>query len=280
MYCVFNGRLMPVNEASLSITDLGVLRGYGFFDYLRTYNGIPFLLEEHLDRLERTSSILNLEIPYSRNQIIQWINELLEKNGFQESHIKIVVTGGPSSDGMTIESPTFYILITPVTPNPSSLYTDGITVLMHEYLRPFPEAKSLNYLTSLSLWKKRKEMNAYEILYTHNGNVLEASTSNVFLIKNSVLITPKDTILAGITRDVVLRIAKDVHTVEVRDVTIDELLHADEVFITASNKEVMPVVKIENQTIGNGIPGQQTVYLLDLYRKAIEEYSKNHASID
>lgn len=271
---------MPLNEASLSLTDLGVLRGYGYFDYLRTYNGVPFLLDEHLDRLERSSSILNLEIPYRRNQIVQWINELLEKNGFQESHIKIVVTGGPSTDGITVQSPTFYILITPCTPNDSALYTDGITVLMHEYLRPYPEAKSLNYLTSLSLWKRRKEMNAYEVLYTHNGNVLEASTSNVFIYKDSVLITPKDTILAGITRDIVLRIANDVHKVEVRDVTIEELLQADEVFITASNKEVMPVVKIEDKTIGNGIPGKQTVHLLDLYRKTIEEYTKKHASID
>lgn len=274
MWCFINGTIKPLEDAGLALTDLGILRGYGYFDYLRTYHGVPFLLEEHLDRLERTSNILNLDLPYSRSYIKEHIHELLVKNSFPESHIKIVVTGGPSSDGITVESPSFFILITSLIPNPETLFTEGIKLMTHEHLRLFPEAKSLNYLTALSLRNQKKESNAYEILYIYKGRVLETSTSNIFCFKDDVLITPKDDILEGITRHAVIELAKKRHTVEIREVLFEELLTSDEVFITASNKEVMPVVTIDDKRIGVGIPGKLTRVLLEDYRTYIEEYTK------
>lgn len=272
MYCIFNGTFKELDTLGLPLTDLGVVRGYGYFDYLRTYKQKPFLLNEHLNRLEKTGELLHLPVPYSKNKIGEWVHKLLKKNNFSESHIKIVVTGGPSEDGATVVSPSFFILVTPLTPYPDSYFSEGIYVMTYEHLRMFPEAKSLNYLPVFVLREERKKYNAFETVFTYEGKVLEASTSNIFLFKNSTLVTPKDSILNGITRQRVLLLAKDHWKIEERDITEEELYKADEVFITASNKEVMPVVQVNAQKVSSGEVGNNTKKLHALYKKFILDY--------
>lgn len=271
MYCIVNGEQKELHDTGLPLTDLGIIRGYGYFDYLRTYNNKPFLLDEHLDRLERTATLLQLPVPYKKDSIKKWIYELLRKNDFSESHVKIVVTGGPSEDGATVITPSFFILVTPLTPYPSSFFSDGVNVMTYEHLRMFPEAKSLNYLVGFALREEKKAYNAFEIVFTHKGNVLEATTSNIFMFKDNVLITPSKHILQGITRNLVLRLAKDHWNIEERDIREEEFFGADELFMTASNKEVMPIVRINNQAVANGMVGSNTQKLHFYYKQFIAD---------
>lgn len=271
MWCNLNGEEIRYADAGLPLKDLGIVRGYGVFDYMRTYNGVPLLLDEHVDRLFNSAKLINLPVPYTKQQISAFVLSLLAKNAWPESHIKIIVTGGPSDDGITVDAPSFFILTTPHTPLPETLFTDGIQVMTHEHLRIFPEAKTLNYVTAIALQKQKRETGAYEIIYTHRGHVLEATTSNVFLVKDGKLITPKRDILDGVTRQAVIRLAQQSYPVEERHVTTEELLSADEVFLTASNKEVMPVVRIDDTTIGNGKPGPHTHTIREMYMEFVKQ---------
>ena len=273
-YVFLNGNIISLDKGGLTLTDLGIVRGYGFFDYLRTYNKKPLFLKEHLDRLERSSRILNLPLPYKKSEIQHWIEKLLAKNDFSESHIKIVVTGGPSPDGFEVVAPSFFILTTQLTPYPETYFSKGVKVMTYEHLRLFPEAKSLNYLTALVLRKERKRKNVFEVLFTYKDTVLEATTSNVFLFKNNILVTPEEDILEGITRSKVFELAHNNWKIEKRKVNVKELFSADEVFITASNKEVMPVVTIDSSTIADGKVGPNTKRLLMLYRDLIKSVTR------
>lgn len=265
MYCYINGKILPFQQASLSLDDLGVLRGYGVFDFLRTYNGKPFLLDEHLTRLQNSAKEIGLAPP-AKPKLKIIIKELLAKNGLAESYIRIVLTGGKTSDGLTPSSPTLFVLIEKLKPLPELLYKKGIKLMTHNFLRDVPRAKTTNYLTAVKLQKQKKKVGAFEILYVDNGKVLECTTSNFFLFRNSTLITPKENVLMGTTRNFVIKLAKQKFRVEEHDVSLAELRSATEVFITATNKEILPVVKIDNRTIGNGKVGTHTKYLLNLFR--------------
>jgi branched-subunit amino acid aminotransferase/4-amino-4-deoxychorismate lyase len=274
MFCNLNGKVVEVKSAGLSLNDLGIVRGYGYFDYLRTYSGIPLFFDDHLDRLERSAAIVGLPIPYPRETIKQWTYELLKRNNFPEAHIKIVVTGGPSEDSMTVVSPSFYILATEAHAYPQKFYAEGVGVILYEHIRPFSDAKTLHYMTALSLAQKKKEQGAFEVIYVFDGKILEASTSNLFLFAKEVLITPKQDILEGITRAKVIELAKKHFSVVEQDVTVKELLEADEVFLTASNKEIIPVVRVDKAVIGTGKPGKKTLGLLTQYRAYVDVWVK------
>lgn len=270
--CLLNGVITTTDQAGLPLTDLGILRGYGYSEYIRTYNGKPFLLKEHLERLEASSHVVRLPLPYTLNQIEEWVHALLQKNAFTESHIKIVVTGGPSEDGMAVSAPSFFILVTPLTPFKETFYTNGVRVMTYDHLREFPQAKGLNYMTTIALREEKKKKDIFELVYTYQGNVLEASTSNIFFVFNNLLVTPKEHVLAGVTRNLVIKLAHKEMKVEEREVSLEELRNVDEVFITGSYKEIMPVIKINEQVIGNGKPGSYTQSLLNEYKIYIQRW--------
>jgi branched-chain amino acid aminotransferase len=273
-YCYINGKIIPVNKASVSLDDIGILRAYGVFEFLKTYNGKPFFLRKHLARLKRSAKILNLKIPISQKQLITEIKKLLIKNKFEESFIRIVLTGGRSRDGIHYDynSPTFFILVDELKRLPLSMYQKGIKLITYEYQREISQAKTINYITSIKLQSLCKRKKALDVLYVSNGCVLEAPTSNFFLFKKNTLVTSKNNILIGITRDFVIKLAKDKFKIEERDILVEELKTAREAFITATNKEIVPVVKIDNKNIGNGKVGQNTRYLINLFQK----YTKNY----
>jgi D-amino acid aminotransferase len=268
-YCYFNGKIIAFNNAGLQLDDLGIIRGFGVFDFLRTYHGNPFLLKEHLARLHHSAERLKLKIPIADTRIQEIIEELIKKNQLPEANIRLVITGGPSDDGISVITPTFYILTTTAHPIEPRLYKTGITLMTHEYLRLVPEIKSLNYMTAVLLQEEKKKRGAYEILYIWKNKILEAATSNFFIVKDNTLITPKQNILIGITRNFVLKLAHKALAIEERDISLAELAQAQECFITASNKEILPVVKIDTHSIGNGKVGPCTQNLLQKYRRAV-----------
>lgn len=255
---------MPLVEASIGLTDLGLLRGYGVFDNLRTYHRRPFLFDEHLARFRHSAKKVHLKVPYTDEEIKAFSNELLAINQFDESNIKFVLTGGLEGTDL----PNFYILAPEFKKLPESCYTQGVKLISYNHERYLPTSKSTNYLTALSLRKWQKEEEAFEILYTTNGKVLEAATSNFFIFNNNKLITPREGVLFGITRNHLIRIAADIFQIEEREIAVRELEEATEAFITSTNKEIVPVVDIDGNKIADGKVGSKTKELLRIFRNS------------
>jgi len=191
------------------------------------------------------------------------------KNQYPDKNIRIVVTGGISADGLTPGKPSIAVLFTKAHAFPASFYTQGVNVRTYCYERSYPEVKSLNYLTAVIELQKAKKLGALEIVYTDRiGRILEGTTSNFFTVVNQKLLTPKDGILFGITRRVVLDLARKMHIpVLETDLFLSEIPLFDECFITASNKEIMPVVQIDDWKIGTGRVGAITKKLREAYRQ-------------
>jgi D-amino acid aminotransferase len=271
-YCFLNGQIVPVDEAKVSVLDIGLLRGYGIYEGIAAFKGKPFRFADHWNRFLFGAHILNLNVPITEEKGEKVITELLEKNGFKDrANIRFILTGGQTIGGIeyNFETPTFYIVTENWEALPKELYEDGAKLITYRHLRELPEFKTINYIRAVNLQNFRKEEKAVEILYTYDGEVLECATSNVFIVKDGALITPAENILKGITRKVVLEIASQKYQIEERPVTEAELKTADEVFITSSFKDVVPVVKIDDFTVGNGGVGAVTKDLMGEFAKVI-----------
>ncbi len=268
-YCYFNGKIIPQNKALLPVDDIGILRGYGVFDFATTYNGKPFLFKEHCERLRNSAKQIGLKVPLSTKEIEYIVETLLHKNTMKEANIRIVLTGGKTIEGLTFDPrhATFFILIEDKIILPEKLYTGGTNLITHEHQRMFFASKTTNYITAVSLQERKRKNKAIEILYTFKNNILECSTSNIFIIKNKVLLTPKENILMGITRNFVIDHAqKKGLIVKERSLTLQDLKKADEVFITSTNKEILPIVHIDDWKVGNGRVGSTTDILIKDFR--------------
>lgn len=271
-YCFLNGKIIPFDQAWIRPDDLGVVRGFGVFDFLRTYNGKPATLERNLKRLRNSAQILGLVVPFSDEEITDAIATLLQKNAYAESSIRIVLTGGVSPDLFTPQkTSTFYILVAAVQNLAKEVYEKGTKLITCEHLRVFPEAKTLNYLLAVQKINERTEAGAIEILFTYQGKVLECSTSNFYIFKGDSLVTAKKNILGGVTRQIVLGLAQKEFQVEERDVLISELDQANEAFLTASNKKIVPVVMIDGRQIGNGKVGENTKKLMQAFESYMNQ---------
>lgn len=270
----WNGKFVPMNEIQIAPTDLGVLRGYGVFDVMRTENGKPFLLERHFARLQRSAETLHLHLPVDEEEFRSIIARLLTENDFQQATIRTVLTGGASDSCFLPEGrETFFITIIPFLGVAEKYLIDGAKIITLEHARNFPHAKITNYITAIEHAPNRLAKEALEVLFVNKGHVLEASTSNVMIVKDGMLITPKDHILKGITRGWVLELAASLNIpVEERALTLEETLAADEVFLTATNKYIVPVIQIDEHRIADGHPSPITKKLQQAAREFIAKY--------
>lgn len=241
-----NGSYVREDEAKIPIVDLGVVRGYGIFDYLRTYKGVPFHLWEHLLRLKYSAEQIGLHLPNTLEEIEKIIAKLLRENNYPESSIKIVVTGGLSSDHMMPEkNSTLMILVYPFKPFPEEFYTQGIRAITTPLFRPVPFAKTTHYIPAIMALQKAREAGAQEALYLNAAReVLEATTSNFFGFKQGTLVTSaSEEILYGITREVIIKVASC--PIEIRPIRYEELPSFEEAFLSSSNREIMPISQID-----------------------------------
>ena len=272
-YCYLNKKIISLNKACVSLNNMGLLRGYGVFDFIEIYNGKPFLLKEHLSRFKQSAKSLNLKIPLSEKQLEIEIKKLILKNRLKQGSIRIVLNGGKTNDGINYtDKQTFFILSAKLHRLPASVYSKGAKLITYQHQREIPKTKATNYITAIKLQKLCRRNKAIEILYTWNEFVLECTTSNFFIFKGDKLITPKDNILHGITRNFVINLAKNKFKVEQRNILLKELKSANEAFITATNKEIVPIVKIDNIKINQGKIGQNTKYLVNLFHKHTKNY--------
>ncbi len=210
LFYYLNGKIVEKNKALIQVNDLGLLRAYGVFDYLRTYKRKPFHMEDHLNRFFHSASSLNLKPPISKEEIKRVIFRLIKKNKvLKDLSFRIVLTGGPTLDARSSEKPTFFIVVNPAHAYPESVYEKGIKLATLDYCREFPTTKTINYLWAISQWKNILKKDAAEILYVWRGQVLEASTSNFSMVQTKTLLNPQNEVLEGVTRKLVIKLAKE-----------------------------------------------------------------------
>jgi branched-chain amino acid aminotransferase len=266
-YCYINGKIVTADKISISPYDIGLMRGYAIYEGITTRNRKIFYLKEHLSRFKKSAKALGIKIPITDKEITKILDQLIKKNGFSRTNFRVILTGGEALNGIELQKnkATFLILSEKWKKLSDELYERGGSLITHEHQRFMPEIKTTNYITAVKLQPKRRQVNAIEILFTFNGKVLECSTSNIFLFKNNKLITPKNNVLGGITKMAVIDSVKTIFKIEERDVTLQELLNADEVFITSSYKDIVPIVKIDGKKIKKGLVGESTKLVMKLF---------------
>jgi branched-chain amino acid aminotransferase len=262
MIAFINNQFIEEEKVTLGITDLSIQRGYGVFDFFRAGNNIPLFIDNHLNRFFNSAAMLRLQVPHSKEEIKDIISEMIKRNKMPESSFRLVLTGGYSPDYYELSSPNFIIIQQPVQMSGKEKFDQGSKIILYEYMRDLPQAKSINYLMGVYLQHELQQQKADDVLYYKDGHVLEFPRSNVFAVsKNGTVITPADNVLHGVTRMKVLEIAREKYAVEERAVTVDELKDAAEVFLTNTTKRLQPVLSIDGKTVGNGKPGEITTSL-------------------
>jgi branched-chain amino acid aminotransferase len=265
-----SGKLHSKEDAKISVYDHGLLYGDGVFEGMRSYGGKVFRLEEHLARLWSSARAILLEIPISREEMAQAVNETLKVNGITDGYIRLVVTRGAGSLGLDpnkTADPQVIIITDHITLYPAEFYEKGLEIITASTLRNHsaalnPRIKSLNYLNNIMAKIEGLQAGCVEaLMLNHKGEVAECTGDNIFLVSRGDLLTPPIDagILEGITRDAVIELAKNAGLV-VKQIALTrhDVYTADECFLTGSAAEVIPVVKVDSRLIGDGKPGPIT----------------------
>jgi len=270
-YVYLNGEILAAQDAAVSPFDIGLLRGYAVFDLLRTVNGAPFLLAEHLGRLRASAAQLDLTVPVSDEAIGLVIAELLERNGHEEATVRLVLTGGVSPDGMTFDAstPTFTILTADLHEPPAALYETGGKLITLEHRREMPEAKTTGYLTMIKHRARADAEGAMDLLYHADGHVSEAASASVYFVRGEKILAPRDRVLRGTIGTFVLELAKYHYEIVYGEVSLKDARRADEVFLTSTTRAVVPIVQLDGLPIGTGTPGPVTRDLMERYHEAV-----------
>jgi len=274
-----NGNMVDKEKAVISVFDHGLLYGDGVFEGIRSYDGLVFRLKEHIDRLYKSADAIELKIPLTKLEMIEAVVETLKANKLKDAYIRLVITRGPGDLGLDprkCKVPTIFIIAGKITLYPKTFYDNGLKIVTATTKRNLPQAlnpkiKSLNYLNNiLAKIDAIKSGTEEAIMLTYNDYVAECTGDNIFMVKSGELITPPVDIgaLEGITRDAVISLAQkiDIPFYE-KMLKMDDLYGADEVFLTGTAAEIIPVVSIDDRRIGNGKPGETTLRLLAEFRK-------------
>ena len=262
-----NGQYVAADQAALGLNDLGIVRGYGVFDLLRTYDGKLFKLHEHVLRLERSAALIGLDLPWSTAEIAAIARATYMSNAIANATIRIIVTGGAADDFMTPQQrPTLIVMVNPIGIPAPEQQIHGVKVITTRIERMMPTVKSLNYITAIMAMQAARRVGAVEAIYrTADDRITEGTRANFFILRDNRLITPQTDVLGGITRDVVLEIAGDDFEVVEAPLFYADLATCDEAFLTSSTKEILPVTQIDEITIGQGQPGPNTRKLIELF---------------
>ncbi len=276
-YGYFNGTITPTEQIGVGVTDLGLLRGYGLFDYFLTYNGRPFAWDLYWARFQNSASRLHLPLPLTKDETYRVVMNLMERHNTNatdpgEVGFRFVLTGGYALDSISVSKPNLLILTEDIHPVPPAQYEQGIKVILDEYVREMPEVKSTDYKRVILLAGEIKAAGAQDILYHKQGEISELSRSNFFITKGQRLITPDHHILHGITRRTVMDLAKADFHIEERPLLLSDLYDADEAFTTSSTKLVLPITQVGELAVGDGKVGPKTNFLLDRLRELVANW--------
>ncbi|MEM3627322.1 MAG: branched-chain-amino-acid transaminase [Candidatus Bathyarchaeia archaeon] len=278
-----DGKYYPKSQAKISVYDHGLLYGDGVFEGIRAYNGVVFKLKEHIDRLYRSAHVIMLNIPLTKEEMINAVLETLRKNNLRDAYIRLVVTRGFGDLGIDprkCQKPTIIIITDSIKIHSSEAKEKGIRAMM-VWVKRDPvdatshEVKSLNYMNSI-LAKIEANIAGYDeaICLDKNGYVSEGAAENIFIVREGQIITPPTStgVLVGITRRVILKLAQKLGypTIET-NITPTDLLTADEAFFTGTAAEIVPIVEVNGRIIGEGKPGPVTRHLMSEFEKLVRD---------
>ncbi|MFA5352875.1 MAG: aminotransferase class IV [Thermodesulfovibrionales bacterium] len=283
MQVYFNDRIVPIAEAKISVLDHGFLYGDGIYETLRVYDGVVFMFDEHIQRLFRSATLIGLDIPKTADGIRSAIYDTLRANKLADAYVRITISRGYGPLGLDpdlCKEPTFVVMTNPFSPYPSSYYTEGIRIMIPQVRRNLKEAldpriKSLNFLNNILAKIEAKKVDALEaVMVNSDGFLTEGTVTNIFFVKDGHLCTPSVDcgILDGITRTVILDLAgrNSIPVIE-GQFSPEYLSVADEVFVSNTTMEVMPVGRVDGHLCK---VGEITHLLLSLYRQEAEAYVK------
>ena len=275
--CYYNGKFTPVSECAIPVTDMSIQRGVGAFESIRIYKGKPFAMMPHLERLAGSAAGAGIEASEIINKLPEIIKEGLKHEGAPKTDglVKPYITGGDINDRGRFPTPRFFVIFDEEVHKPTEEDIKcGIALEPNRLDRPFPLIKSTNYLFGLIPLSKAQNKNFESLYLTPEGEITEAMSSNFFLCKDGKVITaPVGRVLKGVTRDIVINLAKECgFKVEERCPLESELASADEAFITGSVKEILAVVRVGNQQIGSGHPGPVVQHLQRLFKANMDNW--------
>jgi branched-chain amino acid aminotransferase len=274
-----SGRLLDKDDAKISVYDHGLLYGDGVFEGMRSYGGKVFRLAQHLDRLWNSAKAIWLEIPTTKQALADDVQETLRANEIKDGYVRLVVTRGAGTLGLDpnrTSHPQIIIITDHITLYPQEFYDRGLEIVTVSTIRNHPAAlnpriKSLNYLNNILAKIEGLQAGCVEaLMLNHQGEVAECTGDNIFLVIGGQLLTPPLSagILEGITRQAVIELATAAGlTVRETSLSKHDVYIADECFLTGSAAEVVPVVKVDNRTIGTGKPGSVTRDLTKRFRQ-------------
>ena len=274
-----NGKFMPIEEACVPVLDRGFIFGDGIYEVIPVYSRKPFRLAEHLNRLQHSLDGIRLQNPFHDTDWKNLLEQVIAKNEGEDQYLYLHITRGVAKRDHAFPAnvpPTIFIMSNPLLPPPAELLVSGasaITAIDNRWIRC--DVKAISLLPNVLLRQLAVDVHAIETILIRDGFLTEGAASNIFVVKDNVLLAPPKShlMLPGITYDVILELAA-VNQIahEVREISEAEIRAADEILLTSSTKEIMPITSLDNKSVGNGKPGAMFTQLHTLY----QQYKATH----
>jgi len=274
-----NGKMLPIEEANISVLDRGFLLGDGVYEVIPSYGGRLFRLQQHLQRLQNSLSAIRIKNPYTEAEWEKILTELVDQESAADQSVYLQVTRGtaPKRDHVFPAEviPTVFAMSNPIAPVSEEILQKGVSAITLNDIRwDRCDIKAITLLANVMLRQQALDEGAAEAILVSHGFAHEGAASNLFIVNSGRIITPpKDNqLLPGVTRDLVLELAIE-HQIEYeeRPISENELLQADEIWLTSSTKEVLPVTRLNNTPVTNGLPGPMWKKMIELYRQYKQE---------
>jgi D-alanine transaminase len=268
-----NGEYIPLAEAKVSVLDRGFIFGDGVYEVIPIYNRKPFRLEQHLQRLQSNLDAIRITNPFDKQQWSEIFDQVINANEPAHQSLYMQITRGVAKRDHAFPekvTPTIFVMVNPLQETDDSAFNKGISAITLDDIRwQYCNIKAIALLPNVLLKQTAIDDGAQEAILLRNGEVTEGSASNIFIVSQGVIKTPPKTsfLLPGITRDLVVELAKN-NGLAIKETGFSgtELQSADEIWITSSTKEVMPVLRLDDKLVGNGQPGPVTCKMFDIFQ--------------
>ena len=279
-----NGKFMPIEEACIPVLDRGFIFGDGVYEVIPVYSRKPFRLDEHLNRLQHSLDGIRMLNPFRNDDWKNLLEQVIAKNEGEDQYLYLHLTRGVAKRDHAFPNvpPTVFIMSNPLLTPPAELLVSGasaITALDNRWARC--DVKAISLLPNVLLRQLAVDVNALETILIRDGFLTEGAASNIFVVKNKILLTPPKShlMLPGITYDVVLELAAAHQiTFEIREISETEIRTADEILLTSSTKEIMPITLLDNKPVGSGKSGELFARLHALYQQYKATHMRGHSA--